>query len=189
MSAAFEGCFEEYVSQSPACVFVEEARRHGADVCVVVLTSQTCYLVVPAVGRADCGVLVEGHVDAVAAAAEGYAATDLSCADGRCQRVSIVGVVATFGRMAAEVFDVVAGDHKSRFDGFFHGVACVVARHSDCLFVHFLKCEDLVFAMISSEPKIAFIFGLRVDVGAQIVEISPRSAPRLSYLCGSKSRL
>lgn len=84
--------------------------------------------------------VVEGHVDAVAAAAEGDAARELTGAYGVGEWVCVVRVVAAVSGVSAEVDDLVAGGLESCFDSFFHFETSVVAGHTYLFLLHY-KCH------------------------------------------------
>ena len=82
---------------------VDESTGHHADIGIVVLARQSGNFLAPAKGSAYALMLVERHVDTVAAAANSDAGIALAALHRLCQRVGIVGIVAAFRRTGTEI--------------------------------------------------------------------------------------
>lgn len=137
MSSALKGCGEEDLGKLPAVGLGEETGGHDAYVGIVVLASQTSYLILPTVGSTDATVVVEGHVDAITTTAEGNATSEFASANGVGQWVGIVGIVTTVSRVGTKVNNLIASSNESGFYGLFHIETSVVTGHSNLIFLHF----------------------------------------------------
>lgn len=131
VASAFEiGCEEDF-DEFECQFFGDEARRKCQDVGVVVLACKCGQFFVPAECGAYALVFVDGHVDAVAAAADGYAVVACAVFDGVGQWVSEVGIVATFGAVCAEIVNAGIFRFEPCFHFEFQFVACVVGGNAD----------------------------------------------------------
>ena len=82
VATTFEGSIEVLVEDAFGYGVGDKAAGHDEDVSIVVLTGKLGNLGTPAEGSTDALMLVEGHVDAVSATADGDAALVLTSLDG-----------------------------------------------------------------------------------------------------------
>ena len=94
MASALELCIEEFIHNLLCHVVVDEAAWHHKYIGVVVLADEMSNLWYPAQTGSDGLMLVQSHVDALTAAADGYSREYLSLLDAFCKGMSEVGVVA-----------------------------------------------------------------------------------------------
>ena len=94
MASAFEVSCEELVHNLAGHVFVDEPAWHDEHVGIVVLTDEMGNLGNPAESCTDALVLVEGHVDALARAADGDAGEHFALLNALSQCMAEVRVVA-----------------------------------------------------------------------------------------------
>ena len=136
MAAAFELGVEEGVEDGCGLRLVDETGGQRADVGVVVLTGQGGNLGTPADGSSHFGVFVEGHADAVGAAAERYGEVALSGGYDTGQGVGIDGIVDVLFAVGSQVVDGVSFGEQVAGDELFHAVAGVVAGDGDVIGFH-----------------------------------------------------
>ena len=95
MTTALEIRGEEFVHDF-ACHFrIDETSRHDQHIGIVVLTAQMGDFRNPTQACAYALVLVQRHADTFATAAYSYARIAFAVFYGSCQRMGIIGVVAT----------------------------------------------------------------------------------------------
>ena len=136
MAASLEVGGEEGFQDFRSGLGIDEAAGHDDDVGVVVLAGQAGDFGYPAEGGADAVVVVERHVDAVSAAADGDAGVALAAFYGGGKGVGVVGIVATFGAAGAEVFIGPSFLVEPLLDELFQLVPGVVGGEPDDFVVH-----------------------------------------------------
>lgn len=104
MATASKLCVEELVKALAAGFFGDEATREYDDIGVVVLAYEMGYFGLPYKACTDLLVLVEGHGDAFARAAHGYAWIDLAVFDAFGEGMAVGGVVAGVFGVCAVIF-------------------------------------------------------------------------------------
>lgn len=127
VASTFEGRVEELLHDGCCRGGVDEASGHHEHVGIVVLAYEMRYFGYPAESGTYALMLVERHVDALAAAADGNAGVALAALHGCCKRVSIVGIVAAIGAVGAEVLVLPAFGLEPLLHIFFQFVTSVVA--------------------------------------------------------------
>lgn len=146
MAAAFEGSFDVLLQDLEGEVFGDEAGREGEDVGVVVLTCEMCYLDIPAEGATDVGVLIDSHLDAIAASADDDTATVGAVVDDGADLMGEVGIIATVGGVGAEVFRFETHLDETGHHFLFQVVTCMVAgdRYYFCHNSFLFWCKDTI---------------------------------------------
>mgnify|MGYP003312600021 CR=1 FL=1 len=138
MASAFKVGGKELVEDAACHVVVDEAARHHQHIGIVVLTDEVGNLGLPAESGTDALMLVEGHADALAAAAHGDAGEHLARLDAACQCMAVGGIVARLLGVGAVVLVGIAMLFKILFYELFEWKGSVVAGNSNCLYFHFL---------------------------------------------------
>ena len=155
VASSVEGCGEECIDDLQGEVGVDEACGEDEDVGIVVLSGESGELDCPADGCAYALVLVEGHCDAVSAAAHCDARVALAGLDGRCAGVGEVGVVAALLGVGSEVGVGEATDCEVVLDDALEFVAGVVAA----------DCNLFISRHVYNEWKsLGIVLGVEVDV-------------------------
>lgn len=139
VAATLEVGLEEGLEYAVGRSGVDEAAGHNHDVRIVVLAGKTCNLGNPTQGGPDAVVVVQCHIDAVSAAANGNAGITFACLHGRSQGVCIVGIVATFFAIRAKVFVFPAFGFEPLLDVLFQFIACMIGS-KPYQFVFHLEC-------------------------------------------------
>lgn len=140
VASAFEVGLEESGNDVQRLGHGDEVRGQAEDIGVVVLACELRKAFLPAERRTDTLVLVGGHADTVAGGADDDTELILAFLHRLCQRVSVVGIVATLIGVAAEVLHfgavvfeeethlvlereagMVAGKRNGQFAERFHG--------------------------------------------------------------------
>ena len=131
VASTLERSVEKYFYDFDCLIVADEASGQGNHVGIVMLAGKTGYLWNPAEGRAYALVLVERHVDALAAAADADTRIAFATFDGSGAQVGKVGVVATFLAVGAKVnvFDAVAFQVVDNCQ--FGGISRMVAAQSN----------------------------------------------------------
>lgn len=117
----------------------DETGGHGEDVAIVVLTAKMGDFGSPAKGTTDMGILVDSHLDTVAAAADDNAALVFPLVDGIAHLMGEIGVIATIGTVCSIVFYIKTLCFEMVDDFQLQLVACMVARYRNNFF-HFSEC-------------------------------------------------
>ena len=103
MAAALEGGIQEDLDDFPRVFQADEPARYDDYVRVVVGARQLGDVRPPAEGGAYALVLVQGHTDTIAGAANRDARIDLAALDGFRHGVGVVRIVATVRRVGPEI--------------------------------------------------------------------------------------
>ena len=127
MTAPFEGGREELVETGNSGGFIDEAAREDNDVGIVMLTDEVGDFWTPHQSCAHALVLVEGHADALSAAADGDTWINTTIFNGFAQRMTEVGVVTTGFAVGSEVTIDDAALYQVLLDEFLKRVASMVA--------------------------------------------------------------
>ena len=104
MASPFKLCGEELCQNHVRLFSTDEAPRHYQDIGVIVLTGEVRYFCIPAECGTNSLMFVQRHIDSVSTAADsdtGITFTRFYC---KGQRMSIVRIVYTCGRVCSEVF-------------------------------------------------------------------------------------
>lgn len=131
VATAFEVGVEVCLHDLKGEVLRDEAGGKGEDVGIVVLTGQASQLGLPTQGGTDALVLVEGHGDTVAGAADGDAAAATATFHRFGAWVGIVGIVARGFGIGAEVLKLIAFGAEPQLDSFFELITGMVAAQAD----------------------------------------------------------
>ena len=108
MTTAFESLVQPCVCDFNHSLERDEAGRHHEYVSIVVLLDELADFWSPTESCTDALVLVEGHSDAVAGAAECDAEVNLSILYSRCHGMSDIRIVHACSCVGAEVHHLVA---------------------------------------------------------------------------------
>lgn len=108
MSASFKLCVEIGIDDLQGLIVRDKASRQHEDIGIIVLLGECGQFRTPAESGADVLMLVEGHLDTIAGAAHGDAEIGFAIFHSLCGRVGVVGIVAGFFRVGAEVDGFVA---------------------------------------------------------------------------------
>lgn len=103
MASAVEVCLKESVDTLNCDFRLDETAWEDEDIGIVVSTGQTGKLGSPAESGTDALVLVEGHADTVAGAADCDCRVDDTVLDSESAGMSEIGIVAAIGRISAEI--------------------------------------------------------------------------------------
>lgn len=126
MAAAFKVRFKERVDNGKSQFRSDETGRKHKHIGIVVLTGKLGKLHVPAKSRTDALMLVEGHVDSVAASADADSGELTARLNGLGAGMREVGIVAAFRRRSAIVLKLNAFGHKIAFYDIFQLIACMI---------------------------------------------------------------
>ena len=118
MAAAFKVRFKERVDNGKSQFRSDETGRKHKHIGIVVLTGKLGKLHVPAKSRTDALMLVEGHVDSVAASADADSGELTARLNGLGAGMREVGIVAAF--------TLNAFGHKIAFYDIFQLIACMI---------------------------------------------------------------
>ena len=136
MTAAFELRIEEFIHNLLCHVVVYETSWHDKHVGIVVLADEMSNLWYPAQTGSDGLMLVQSHVDALTAAADGYSREYLSLLDAFCKGMSEIGVVAALLAEGAIVLICYAVLIEVLLYVLLKLIACMVAGYAYGLNVH-----------------------------------------------------
>ena len=136
MTAAFELRIEEFIHNLLCHVVVYETSWHDKHIGIVVLADEMSNLWYPTQTGPNGLMLVQSHVDALTAAADGYSREYLSLLDAFCKGMSEVGVVAAILAESAIVLICYAVLIKILLYVLLKLIACMVAGYAYGLNVH-----------------------------------------------------
>ena len=142
MAATLEGGVEELVDHLQGRGFVDETGGDGDAVAVVVLTAEVGDFRRPAKGAAHVGILVDGHLNAVARAANDDAALEFATVEGTAHLMGEVGIVAALGAVCSTIFYIESTLLEMVDDFQFEFVPCMVAGYRNYFF-HLGRCLKL----------------------------------------------
>ena len=139
MATTFKLGGEVLVHNLASHLLIDEATRHHQHVSIVVLTNQVSNLRNPAQSGADALMLVQRHVDALAAATDGNAGEHLASLDAASQCVTEVRVVARVLGISSVVLILEALLLEILLYELFKSIASVIAGYAYCLYFHNYK--------------------------------------------------
>ena len=136
VAAALELGGEVLVHDLAGHVLVNETAGHYQHVGVVVLTDEVGNLGNPAQTGTNVAVVVERHVDALAAATDGYAGEHLALLNTAGQRMAEIAVVARVLRVRAIVLVLVSLLFEILLHKLLQCKTSVIAGDAYCLYFH-----------------------------------------------------
>ena len=130
MSPSFKRGREESLDNGYCLLYSGETRWDTHYIGIVMGASKGCDFLCPAEGAAHLGVLIDGHSNTVAAAANDDAHLCFAFFDSTGNRVPKIGVIYTLGSVGSAIKYLMPLCLKGCYDGLFVGYSGVVITYS-----------------------------------------------------------
>ena len=145
MSPSFKRGREESLDNGYCLLYSGEAGWDTHYIGIVMGASEGCDFLCPAEGAAHLRVLIDGHSNTVAAAANDDTHLCFALFDSTGNRVPKVGVIYTLGSVGSAIKYLMPLCLKGCYDGLFVGYSGVVITYSN---IHFLYGVLNIFAKL-----------------------------------------
>ena len=136
MATALESCAEELVHDGLGSLVVDETTWENQYVGIVVLADEMGNLLAPSQTGTNALMLVQGHGDTLAAAADADARINLAALDALAKRMAEVWVIDALVTIGTVILDRITLLLQVLQHELLHWETCVVASYAYCLYFH-----------------------------------------------------